>query len=246
MSIQVLIPAGGTGSRFGSSVPKQFLTLGGKLVIEWTLAPFLMLDEIDCIWVAVAEEIPDEARACFARLAAQHPHKLKVVACAGDTRAATVLGACERIRAQTLFASVEPDPWVLVHDAARPGISVELIQRLLAALQDEPVGALLAVPVADTLKREALREGCNAKQVQATVTRSGLWQAQTPQAFRLDLLRTALSKAGDAPSDESSAIEALGKTPKLVMGAPTNFKLTHPADGELFAALFAAREKQCE
>lgn len=244
MSIQVLIPAGGTGSRFGASVPKQFLTLGGKLVIEWTLAPFLMLDEIDCIWVAVAEEIPDEARTCLTRLAGQHPHKLNIIACAGDTRAATVLGACERMRAQIAESSAESDPWVLVHDAARPGISIELIQRLLTALQDEPVGALLAVPVADTLKREELREGGNAQQVQATVTRSGLWQAQTPQAFRLDLLRIALSKGGDAPSDESSAIEALGKKPKLVMGAPTNFKLTHPADGELFAALFAAREKQ--
>jgi 2-C-methyl-D-erythritol 4-phosphate cytidylyltransferase len=135
---------------------------------------------------------------------------------------------------------------VLVHDAARPGITGELVKKLISALQDEPVGALLAMPVADTLKREESIEGNPHKQVNATVARGGLWQAQTPQAFRLNLLCHALLKAGDSPSDESSAIEALGKKPKLVLGAPTNFKLTHPADGELFAALLAAKEKGCE
>jgi len=242
LSIQVLIPAGGSGRRFGAAIPKQFLTLSGKLVIEWTLAPFLMLDEIDCIWVAVAEEIPDAARQYFERLMVQYPNKFKMLACAGETRADTVLNSCKQIRAQ--FHEADQDPWVLVHDAARPGISVELIQKLIAALQNEQVGALLAVPVADTLKQEELSEGFDCKQVKTTFPRAGLWQAQTPQAFRLNLLHEALLQAGASPSDESSAIEAMGYKPKLVMGAPTNFKLTHAADGELFAALLAARDRQ--
>jgi 2-C-methyl-D-erythritol 4-phosphate cytidylyltransferase len=211
-----------------------------------------MLDEIDCIWLAVAEEIPEEARLCIERLEGQYPNKLKVIVCAGETRAATVLNACECIRAELNRREDFFDPWVLVHDAARPGITEELVKRLLTALEGEPVGALLAVPVADTLKREEVPEGGTDKYVQATLARVGLWQAQTPQAFKLNLLYEALSSVAEdaAPSDESSAIEALGRRPKLVMGAPTNFKLTHPADGELFAALLAsrvaAREKSCE
>lgn len=202
-----------------------------------------MLDEIDCIWVAIAEEIPIEAQACFEHLKTLYPEKLKVVACAGETRAATVLNTCEHIRSHLREDPDQRDPWVLVHDAARPGISIELIKNLLLALSDEPVGALLAVPVADTLKQEAEGVDSVTRQVHATIPRAGLWQAQTPQAFRLDMLCTALQHAEQAPSDESSAIEAMGLHPKLVMGAPTNFKLTHPADGALFAALLAAREK---
>jgi len=245
LSIHVVIPAGGSGSRFGATLPKQYLSLAGKSVIEWTLSPFLMLDEIDCIWVAVTSDIPESAQTLFDRLAQDYPKKFKVIACAGETRAQTVLAACQHVQHHVK----DHDPWVLVHDAARPGITKNLIRRLLEALNDEPVGALLAVPVADTLKREesvAPNSIHAPRYVHATLPRSGLWQAQTPQAFRVGMLIDALSKAGALPSDESSAIEAIGGKPKLVLGDPTNFKLTHPADGVLLSALLAVREKECE
>jgi 2-C-methyl-D-erythritol 4-phosphate cytidylyltransferase len=114
--------------------------------------------------------------------------------------------------------------WVLVHDAARPGLTVALIEHLIAEVKEDEVGGLLAMPIADTLKR-ADAYG----RVQSTVARSGLWGAQTPQMFRYGLLRRALIESGEV-TDEASAIEALGLQPKLVEGHPRNFKVTLPHD----------------
>jgi len=116
------------------------------------------------------------------------------------------------------------DDWVLVHDAARPGLTTELIEHLADSLRDDAVGGLLALPVVDTLKR-----GGNDRRVQATVPRSGLWAAQTPQMFRYAMLRRALEQVDDV-TDESSAIEAMGLQPKLIEGSPRNFKVTLPQD----------------
>jgi len=137
----------------------------------------------------------------------------------GATRHQSVLNGLEAMRGQ-----VGDDDWVLVHDAARPGLSGELIDRLVKALHEDPVGGLLALPVVDTLKRS---DG-DARAAE-TVSRDHLWAAQTPQMFRYALLRRALQEANSV-TDESSAVEALGLQPKLVEGSPRNFKVTLPHD----------------
>lgn len=156
--------------------------------------------------------------------------------CGGPSRHASVLGG---LQALTEFGAQDSD-WVLVHDAARPGITPALIRALVEALRDDSVGGILALPVADTLKREqapATTGGLAA--VQATESRDGLWQAQTPQMFRLGMLRQALEDAlacGAEVTDEASAIERMGHAPKLVRGSLRNFKVTYPEDFALAEA----------
>ena len=128
------------------------------------------------------------------------------------------------------------DDWVLVHDAARPCLSREMLGGLLSELADDPVGGILAVPVADTVKRADAEQ-----RVAATEPRDGLWQAQTPQMFRYGLLGDALQKCRDV-TDEAGAVEALGLKPKLVRGDATNLKVTYPADLALAAMILRARK----
>jgi len=137
----------------------------------------------------------------------------------GATRHQSVLNGLHAIRDQ-----VDDDDWILVHDAARPGLTTDMIDALIAALHDDEVGGLLAMPIVDTLKRSTSDD-----RVDATVARAGLWAAQTPQMFRYALLCRALEQATDV-TDEASAIEALGLQPKLVEGSPRNFKVTLPQD----------------
>jgi 2-C-methyl-D-erythritol 4-phosphate cytidylyltransferase len=159
--------------------------------------------------------------------------RIEVLRCGGDTRAATVLNGLQG------FDADEGD-WVLVHDAARPCITTELLDRLFAELHDDEVGGLLAVPVADTLKRADA-----GRHVAATEPRGGLWQAQTPQMFHYGLLRRALEAAGtDAPTDESQAVEHLGFSPKLVLGERSNFKVTYPEDMEMARMLLQTRKQK--
>jgi 2-C-methyl-D-erythritol 4-phosphate cytidylyltransferase len=125
---------------------------------------------------------------------------------------------------RALRGQLRDDDWILVHDAARPGLTTALIDRLVNDLHDDAVGGLLALPVVDTLKRSDAE-----RRAQATVSREGLWAAQTPQMFSYELLCRALTQATDV-TDEASAIEALGLRPKLVEGSPRNFKVTLPHD----------------
>lgn len=163
--------------------------------------------------------------------------------CGGPSRHASVLGG---LQALTEFGAQDSD-WVLVHDAARPGITPELIRTLVGALRDDPVGGILALPVADTLKREQPPAGTEGMgglaSVRATQSRDGLWQAQTPQMFRLGMLRHALEDAlasGAEVTDEASAIERIGHAPKLVRGSLRNFKVTYPEDFALAEAFLGA------
>ncbi|CFB64537.1 2-C-methyl-D-erythritol 4-phosphate cytidylyltransferase [Pandoraea apista] len=163
--------------------------------------------------------------------------------CGGPSRHASVLGG---LQALTEFGAQDSD-WVLVHDAARPGITPALIRALVEALRDDPVGGILALPVADTLKREQApvqqADKGGLAVVQATESRDGLWQAQTPQMFRLGMLRQALEDAlasGAEVTDEASAIERIGHAPKLVRGSLRNFKVTYPEDFALAEAFLSA------
>jgi 2-C-methyl-D-erythritol 4-phosphate cytidylyltransferase len=209
-SFYALIPAAGTGSRLGAEVPKQYTSLRGRQVVEHSLAPFLVQPLIQQVFVVVAPE--DD------QFSLQHPRVTRL-ALGGQSRRDTVWNALKALR-----STLDADDWVLVHDAARPGLSTEMLQRLIDACQNDEVGGLLALPVPDTLKK-ADAQG----RVEHTIARTALWLAQTPQMFRYARLCEALQRLPSA-TDESSAIEALGLQPRLVLGDARNFKITYPQD----------------
>ncbi len=213
----VVIPAAGVGRRMSGSVPKQYLRLDGRTVLEWSLAVFL--ERSDIAGIAVAISADDQQ---FASLTVRHDQRI-VATLGGTERADSVLNGL-----RALMASHQPNDhdWVLVHDAARPCLHADDLQRLIAALQSDEVGGLLAVPLTDTLKAAD-----SEQRVTATPPRDGLWRALTPQMFRFSLLKRALEQAsGKTITDESAAIESLGLKPKLITGRSDNIKITLPED----------------
>jgi 2-C-methyl-D-erythritol 4-phosphate cytidylyltransferase len=202
----------GTGA-----TPKQYLQLAGKTVIELAIAPFLSRSDCRGIVVVLGE-------------ADQHWSQLEI---SRDPRVSTAIGGSERadsVRAglNALGSRLEPSDWVLVHDAARPCLETRDVGSLLSTLADDEVGGLLATPVVDTLKRADA-----SARISATVDRSDLWRAMTPQMFRFEILSRALEHArhvGIASTDEAQAVEALGLHPKLVAGSADNIKITLPED----------------
>jgi 2-C-methyl-D-erythritol 4-phosphate cytidylyltransferase len=225
----LVMPAAGTGRRFGGDRPKQYATLAGRSVIEWALAPFLADPRCAGLCVALA---PDDAS--FGALPVARDPRLRVAA-GGDERAGSVLNGIAA-------SGAADDDWILVHDAARPCLTEAARDALLDAVGTDPVGGLLAVPVVDTLKRAGAGD-----RVAATVARDGLWQAQTPQMFRRGVLERALRAVrdggDDAPTDEAAAVERLGLAPKLVPGDRTNLKVTRPADLDEAAAILRRRQE---
>lgn len=223
-----LVPAAGSGSRMGSALPKQYLELAGKPMIYHTLAALCACPDISSVFVVLA---PDDTR-FHAYDWSAFGDRLQPLYCGGATRAESVLNGL-------MASELEPDEWVLVHDAARPCITQDQLARLIAELRDDEVGGILAVPVADTLKRAG-----DGQRIAQTEDRSGLWAAQTPQMFRTGLLIEALETVPDV-TDEASAIEALGLHPRLVASDPTNFKVTYPQDKHLAELLLAERKENC-
>lgn len=219
----VIIPAAGSGSRMGAETPKQYLHLNGKSLLQHVISVFAQSTKINSIHLVLNAEDTLWRHADKALSS-----KLQVHYCGGDSRAATVVNAL-----QAIAAEVAADDWILVHDAARPGLSNRLLNHLLDTLQDDAVGGLLALPLADTLKRAD-----DAQRVAATVPRQDLWQAQTPQMFRYATLKQALTQFAGTPTDEAEAIEALGLKPKLVSGELRNLKVTYAQDLAVVAALF--------
>ncbi|MFO1399956.1 MAG: 2-C-methyl-D-erythritol 4-phosphate cytidylyltransferase [Steroidobacteraceae bacterium] len=229
MHYGLVMPAAGSGRRFAAAAPKQYAPLAGTSVLECALAPFLADARCRAIRLVLAPGDPERAR-LRARL---------------DARAAIVDGGAERSDSvrnglASLAAVLAPGDWVLVHDAARPCIAAADIDRLIAAIDGGgEAGGLLAVPLADTLKRADA-----AGAAEATLPRDGLWCAQTPQMFRLGPLAAALeaaARAGRVPTDEAQAMEWSGVRPRLVASAHGNLKVTSPADLALAAAVLAAR-----
>ena len=221
-----IVPAAGSGSRFGAGRPKQYLDLLGRPLIHHTLAALLACPDIDRVWVVLAPDDEEWARHDWSGLGPQ----LETLRCGGETRADSVRNGLE---AAAMVAA--DDDWMLVHDAARPCLSQAMLTTLFAELAADPVGGILAVPVADTLKRAD-----TAGRVAATEPRDGLWQAQTPQMFRYRTLCDALAGNGGV-TDEAGAIEALGLKPRLVRGDATNLKVTYPADLALAAMILRGR-----
>lgn len=214
----VVIPAAGIGSRMRADRPKQYLRLGSKTIIEHTLDCFLDHPQLRALVVCLAENDPFWDELDCAQDARVHR------ACGGLERADSVLSGLLTL---SQLGARDSD-WVLVHDAARPNLASCDLNNLLGVLADDPVGGLLAVPARDTLKRA----GTDGR-VQETVDRSVIWQAFTPQMFRLGTLRAALSDAlvsGVAVTDEASALEWAGHHPRLVEGRSDNLKVTRPED----------------
>ncbi|MBU6441522.1 MAG: 2-C-methyl-D-erythritol 4-phosphate cytidylyltransferase [Betaproteobacteria bacterium] len=225
-----LVPAAGSGSRLGSELPKQYLELAGQPMLAHTVRALLGCARLRGVTVVVA---PGDTRA--AACLAPQP-RLQLADCGGATRAASVRGGLRWL----LEHGADARDWVLVHDAARCCITAQAVDRLVDACRDDAVGGLLALPLADTLKRQ--QDGAAPVRVQATVPRGGLWQAQTPQMFRIGQLADALDAGSGADiTDEASAIEAQGLRPLLVPGQASNFKVTLPGDLELAEAVLLAR-----
>lgn len=245
-SCHAVLPTAGTGSRLGGSIPKQLRPLAGKPMLVFALEALIATPEIQSIWVGTSPEM--HAAGDFVALQEEWSAELNTkpnyfLPTGGASRQETVLNTLEAM----LEADVPSEDWVLVHDAARPGITPACIQNLIREVlaADSGIslhGGILAMPVADTLKRSL--EG-NAV-IEATVSRAGLWQAQTPQMFRLGDLHAALSGAvGEQAelTDEASAIERLGGKPLLVQGATRNFKVTQQADWDLMELVLRARSQ---
>lgn len=219
-----LIPAAGSGSRMGSGLPKQYAMLAGRPLITHAVATLCAHPRIAEVLVVLAPGDRHFAACDWSACG----DKLVPLYCGGETRAASVFNG--------LLAAndaIDSNDWVLVHDAARPGLAAADIDRLIDAVQDSDSGGLLALPAADTLKRANA-----AGEVLQTEAREGLWHAQTPQMFRYRVLLEALRRADiHAVTDEASAVEQTGVRPLLVRGSSANFKVTYPEDLVLAARL---------
>ena len=220
--IIALVPAAGTGTRFGDALPKQYLDIDGHPLIFYTLKAFSRVSRIDHITVVLSPD--DNHWHNYSVEWALLGGKLSTAMVGGNTRGQTVANGLNEI---TTRLNLDANDWLMVHDAARPCIQPELIEQFIDELESDSVGGLLALPLADTIKRAD-----GNLRVEATVARENLWRAQTPQMFRIGLLKDALSRCPQA-TDEAQAIEALGHQPKLIIGDSANFKVTYAQDMKL-------------
>lgn len=227
MRYHALIPAAGNGRRFRGDSPKQYWMLAGKPVLAHSLERLAAAFPLGEIHVAIA---PGDH--WYADVIGARPGVI-LLRCGGATRGETVRNALS-----TLSEAGDED-WILIHDAVRPCVEFDALSRLRSELSGDAVGGLLALPAVGTLKR-ADADGRSA----ATEPRDGLWSAQTPQMFRLGVLRDALAHpAAVHYTDEAQAVEALGLKPRLVTGSPTNIKITYPDDLALAAAIMSAQQR---
>lgn len=223
MRYALVMPAAGSGARFAAELPKQYARLAGRSLIEWSLQPFIA--DRRCVVAVVAVAASDERWPVLAgSLQARSVGARVVTATGGEQRCHSVRNGLARLAEHGL----DDADWVLVHDAARPCVSAEEVDQLLALLAAHPLGGLLALRVTDTIKRED-----GAGNVLETVQRAPLWRALTPQMFRIGVLRAALDAAaagGAMPTDESQAVELWsargGSRPQLIQGAADNLKVT--------------------
>lgn len=225
-----IVPSGGVGQRFGGALPKQYSRLGELTVLERSVNALLADDRVQTVFVVVSPQ--DE----FAMPLFKGNPRVQVLPFAGRERVNTVLNALNHLLGQ--FKIGETD-WVLVHDAARPGLQAELLKRFINEASEHVVGGLLALPVADTLKSAATTEEGEVI-AQRTVPRDGLWAAQTPQMFRAQALCLAITEClykGVAITDDASAIETMGISPLIIPGQIENMKITQTSDLKTVATL---------
>jgi 2-C-methyl-D-erythritol 4-phosphate cytidylyltransferase len=210
-----LVPAAGSGSRFGADVLKQYSPLAGKPMLAHAVGRLLAAPEVEVVFVVLAPADTEFRKHDWSALGS----RLAPLYCGGASRRDSVLNGIV-----AAASAVDPNDWMLVHDAVRPCLGEAELRRLIDEAGTDEVGGILAVPVTDTLKRSD-----GEHRIIATEPRDGLWQAQTPQMFRHGMLLRALREAAHV-TDDASAVEALGYKPKLVEGSTKNLKVTFPSD----------------
>lgn len=226
LRFSAIIPAAGCGQRFGDELPKQYHRLDERAVLEHSMAKLLALPGLDTLCVVLAENDP------FWSSLTLSTHSKVITAIGGDTRVASVMAGLQAL--QTHAAASD---WTLIHDAVRPLVAAAQIRHMIDACCSHPVGGVLAMPVADTLKQ------VNPElEVVTTIDREGIWQIQTPQFFRTEILRKGMALVKQRPAllprmtDEAAVIEALGLPIKVVPNAGINFKITTRQDLQLAQA----------
>jgi 2-C-methyl-D-erythritol 4-phosphate cytidylyltransferase len=230
LSIVALIPAAGTGTRAAAERPKQYLALAGKPML-WHAVRAVCRPPVSQVYVVLAPEDEEFARqdwsAFGGRVAPLH--------CGGQSRRESVYNGLV-----AAMGELEANDWVLVHDAARPCLGREDLDRLIKEVSLDEIGGILALPVSDTVKAAA-KDEAGATRVARTEDRAQLWLAQTPQMFRAGLLARALREAKGAVTDEAAAVEQLGLRPRLVAGSRENLKVTWPEDFAIAEGILARR-----
>jgi len=230
LTCYALIPAAGSGSRLAAAQPKQYLALAGKPML-WHAVAALCRTPVEMVFVVLAPG--DRAFAGYDWSA--FAGKIEPLYCGGESRRDSVYNGLV-----AAMAAVQADDWMLVHDAARPCLPPADLSRLYEECRNDGIGGILALPVADTVKR-VNKDETGAQRVAGTEDRNQLWLAQTPQMFRAGLLAQALRQAKGAVTDEASAVEQLGLKPRLVLGSRENLKVTWPEDLAVAQAILSRR-----
>lgn len=230
MSIYALIPAAGRGTRLSDLAPKQYLPLAGRPML-WHAVRAVCVPPVESVFVVLAATDRAFATHDWSAFAG----KLEPLYCGGETRRDSVYNGLV-----AAMAAVGANDWMLVHDAARPCLPRKDLDTLLQETQNDEVGGILALPIADTVKKAAKDES-GTQRVAATEDRSVLWLAQTPQIFRAGLLAQALQRAKGVPTDEAAAVEQLGLRPRLIAGSRENLKVTWPEDIALAESILKGR-----
>ena len=220
--------AAGQGTRIGDPVPKQYIPLAGKPMMFHSIEAIAAVARVDHLLVVLSPLDRHWGEHDWSAL----PEKVQAAFVGGAHRGESVLNALRYIE-----PNASRDDWVLVHDAARPCILTELVEQFLDEVGDDPVGGLLAMPLADTLKRAT-----ETNRVEETVPRTGLWRAQTPQLFRYGLLRRGLENKITA-TDEAEAVESLGQAPRLAEGENSNIKVTFAEDLDIAELILRHKKK---
>jgi 2-C-methyl-D-erythritol 4-phosphate cytidylyltransferase len=220
--IFALVPAAGTGTRFGDALPKQYLDVNGRPLIFHALAALAKVSRIEHISVVLSAS--DNHWQAYQDNWTLFGGRVSTLMVGGNSRGETISNGLNAIATRL---SISASDWVLVHDAARPCIRAELVEQFIDELENDLVGGLLALPLNDTVKYDD-----GNLRVEKTIPRERLWRAQTPQMFRFGLMQKALAQCPDA-TDEAQAIESFGQQPKLVMGDSANLKVTYAPDLKL-------------
>ena len=230
MSVFALIPAAGSGTRFAGGAPKQFATLAGKPML-WHAIRAVCVPPVETVFVVLAPGDHAFGKGDWSAF----DGRLEPLYCGGESRRDSVFNGLV-----AAMADMSHDDWILVHDAARPCLPEKDLKSLVSECLTDQVGGLLALPIADTVKRAA-KDEAGTQRVDATEDRAQLWLAQTPQMFRAGLLAQALRQASPRVTDEAQAVEALGVKPRLVAGSRENLKVTWPEDLAIAEAILAGR-----
>ena len=231
MPVFALIPAAGSGSRFAGGQPKQYARIAGKAML-WHAVRAVCVPPVESVFVVLA---PGD-KAWAAQDWSAFADKVEPLYCGGETRRDSVYNGLKAV-----MNAIEPDAWIRVQDAARPGLPQRDLESLVRECGADEVGGLLALPAADTVKKAA-KDEAGVQRIVGTEDRAQLWLAQTPQMFRAGVLARALHSAAGQVTDEASAIEQLGLQPRLVTGSRENLKVTFPEDLAIAEATLARRK----